>query len=60
MKIMQRHEVITIVESLYLQALQAKHNNDFDTLIAAVRVHLPLEDQKRILDVFGEWEKTRK
>ena len=57
---MQRHEVISIAESLYLQALQAKHNNDFDTLISAITVHLPREDKARIDSVFEEWKLTRK
>jgi hypothetical protein len=57
---MQRHEVISIAESLYLQALQAKHNNDFDTLITAVAVHLPREDKARIDNIFEEWKQTRK
>jgi hypothetical protein len=56
---MQRHEVIAIAESLYLQALQAKHNNDFDTMISAIVVHLPRSDKSRIDEVFEEWKKTR-
>jgi hypothetical protein len=57
---MQRHEIIAIAESLYLQALQAKHNNDFDTIISAVKVFLPRADRSRIEEDFDEWKKTRK
>jgi hypothetical protein len=57
---MQRHEIIAIAEPLYLQALQAKHNEDFDTLISAISVHLPREDKERIDEVFEDWKLTRK
>jgi hypothetical protein len=56
----QRHEIVAIAESLYLQALQAKYNNDFDTMLSAVKVHLPREDRARIENDFEEWKLTRK